>query len=133
MEHLAELEDLKQTLSQNETTISEVNCQLSEARGQLKERGDLIQQINQEKAVLLKRVSGQAESPGQDGAEEGVSTSPLSSVGKRCLGEQHDKVISSQQHTIIELRKRVNDLMSNKPPGSILYLPLAFCCHSSYM
>ncbi len=123
-QHVAELDDLKGTLSRNETTIAELNCQLSEVKGHLEGKNEQVKQINEEKASLLNRVSMQANS-----TENGVGTSedkdsstapPLSSVGKVCLGEQHSKVISSQQRAIIELRKKVNDLMANKSPGEKL-------------
>ena len=122
-QYVAELNDLKGTLSKNETTIVELNCQLSEVKGRLEGKNEQVKQINEEKASLLNRVSMQTNS-----TENGVGTSedkdstapPLSSVGKVCLGEQHSKVISSQQRAIVELRRRVNDLMANKSPGEML-------------
>ena len=119
-----ELEDLKQTLSTRETEISELNSKLSEARGQLKGQGKLIEQMNADKASLLDRLSKKGKSIdvalSNEKEEKESVTTPLMSVGKRCLGEQHDKVISSQQHAIVELRKRVNDLMTDKPPGKYI-------------
>ena len=106
-------------LSNNETTITKLNQQLAEANGQLKGQGEFTRQIRQENTALVEKLSGLATNNRDGSKEVSMETTQFSSVGKRCLGEQHDKVISSQEHGIIELRKRVNELMKNSTPGTI--------------
>ena len=120
-QHQKEVEDLKEMLSHNELLTTKLNQQLSETRGELKGQGELARQINEENSLLLEKLSRLGLADGEEDEARGreEASSPLSSIGKRCLGEQHEKVISSQQHALIDMRKKVNDLMTNKPPGTM--------------
>ena len=80
--------------------------QLSEREGQLREKAEEHKKLV-EMTVVSKKEEGREES----------SSSPLASIGKRCLGEKHQEMIQSQSIAIGELRKKMNDLISTSPPG----------------
>ena len=114
--HQREVDDLKEKLSQNEMIITDLNKEYNQLKGELKGRDEMMKQKTFE---LSNEMTSQINKSQVE--EVGVPSNSLVSIGQQCLGENHEKVINSQQHAINDLRKKMNDLMISKPPGLFLF------------
>lgn len=107
--------------------MTQLSHKLSETQGQLKAQKQIVEQVNKEKQSLLVKLTELKEGTtsssntlvqkGDMNGHGGEDTGTLALVGQRCLREQHNKIITSQEHAIVDLRKRVSDLCSDKPLG----------------
>ena len=113
--HQREVDDLKEKLSQNEMIITDLNKEYNQLKGELKGRDEMMKQKTFE---LSNEMTSQINKSQVE--EVGVPSNSLVSIGQQCLGENHEKVINSQQHAINDLRKKMNDLMISKPPGLLV-------------
>lgn len=109
--HQREVDDLKEKLSQNEMIITDLNKEYNQLKGELKGRDEMMKQKIFE---LSNEMTSQINKSQVE--EVGVTSNSLVSIGQQCLGENHEKVINSQQHAINDLRKKMNDLMISIPP-----------------
>lgn len=122
--HKAEMDELMKSFSTKDGDISKLSHKLSDLQGQLKAQKQMVEQVNKEKESLIGKLAElkhqqqrMTDSGDELEGEQGMPPSSLALIGQRCLGEQHNKVIRGQQQAIIDLRKRVDELLIDNPPG----------------
>lgn len=105
--HSQEITDLRHQLAQRESTLSTLQQDILNRHVNQTQTLPQPIQLNEEQTTPPDDIKKECDLPEDS----------LVAMGHRCLGENHQQIIQSQCHALRDMRRKINDLMTAKPPS----------------
>lgn len=107
MSHSQEITDLRHQLAQRESTLSTLQHDILNQRINQTQTSPQSIQLNEKQTTPPDDIKKECDLPEDS----------LVAMGHRCLGENHQQIIQSQCHALRDMRRKIDDLMTAKPPS----------------